>query len=208
VQFVVILHKKGESIWGFGLGVSNGTVRDFGLHALAVDHELEPAEAVTTHLPFRVETLTVPAYAVPALLTPVCVLGPDLIAVAPVYHWQLWEPGHCFLCPGPPQWTMPVPVARYDPASCVAHLVYQGVPQPVPRVKDLCGQFNPARPDLYVVPVPVPPRVAESSSLGQPHVPGDLHLLRQSTSEALRVVQSIQPAGQLHLLLREVLQIR
>ena len=144
----------------------------------------------TCHLALRVEALAVSADAVPALDTAVGVLGVDLVAVAPVDHGQLREARHRLLGPGAPQRPVPVPVAGDDPAGGVAHLVDQGVPQPVPAVYHLRAQLNPAGPCLDVVFL-VSSRKAQSSGFRQAHIPGYVHVVRQGVFENLFIVHLI-----------------
>jgi hypothetical protein len=66
-----------------------------------------------------------------------------IIALAPVKYLV-----HDLLGPGLPNWPVAVPVSGHYPARRVAHLVHQGVPQPVGRVQHLGGQLDPAQPLL------------------------------------------------------------
>lgn len=210
VNFVIILNKLGESCRGprcpgsspAPLAITGGC----GRPAPSVDHKLKPAVTMATHLPLGVQTLAVTPDAVAALDALVRVLGGDLVTVTSINDRQLREPLHGLLCPGPPEGAVTITIAGDDPGGGVTHLMDQRVTETVSPVYHFGAQLDPAGPCLHIK-LLVSSGVAEAGGLGEPDIPGDLHVVWQCVVKALCIVHLIKSLGQFLLRLLEVLNV-
>ena len=213
VNFVIILNKLGESCWsprsasGRPSSCCPALAPGTGGRGPGVNHELEPAVTVATHLPLGVQTLAVPADAVAALDALVGVLGADLVTVTSINDWQLRESLHCLLCPSPPQGTVTITITGDDPGGGMTHLMDQSVPETISSVYHLGAQLYPAGSRLYIE-LLVSSGVTEAGGLGEPDIPRDLHVVWQCVVKTLCIVHLIKSLGQFFLGLLEVLDIR